>query len=88
MEFIRHISFAKQDPDTILFLQNVCHPDKLMDLIIKGKISLVLSAESGHQEIPNCERHGRKLKIYKILNFGKSNLKSCIMPTKYSPFQV
>ena len=56
MGFIRHISFAKQDQDTIQFLQNVCHPDKMMDLIIKGKISLVQSAESGHQEIPNCEK--------------------------------
>ena len=42
---LSRFSFAKQDPDSVEFPQNVCHPDNLIDLI-KGKISTVISGKT------------------------------------------
>ena len=52
MGLLGRFNFAKQDPDSVEFPQNVCHPDAMIDLK-KGKISEVISCETEHQPISN-----------------------------------
>ena len=44
--------FAARDPDTVILPKNVCHPDKMLDLII-AEINEILSRDRHHNQAHN-----------------------------------